>query len=87
MNVLKECKYIDESFYKTIKTLIENSRKRIYQNIENEILFANWTIGKLIVEKQGGENRSKYGDGLIKELSEQMTKDFGKGFNKSLINA
>ena len=36
-----------------------------------------------IVEKQGGEERAKYGEGLIKELSEQMTKDFGKGFTIS----
>ena len=37
---------------------------------------------KMIVEKQGGESRAKYGNGLIKELSIQMTKDFGKGFIK-----
>ena len=34
----------------------------------------------MIVEKQGGEERAKYGEGLIKELSEQMTLDFGEGF-------
>ncbi|MBP5216566.1 MAG: hypothetical protein J6038_01870 [Bacilli bacterium] len=36
----------------------------------------------MIVEKQGGESRAKYGDGLIKELSIQMTKDFGKNFSE-----
>ena len=39
-------------------------------------------IGKSIVEKQGGAQRSEYGKGLIKELSIQMTKDFGKGYTK-----
>ena len=34
----------------------------------------------MIVEKQGGKSKADYGDGLIKELSIQMTKDFGKGF-------
>lgn len=38
-------------------------------------------IGKSIVEKQGGNERSKYGDGLIKELSKQMTTDYGKGYS------
>lgn len=36
----------------------------------------------MIVEKQGREDRAKYGEGLIYELSIQMTKDFGKGFNE-----
>ena len=44
------------------------------------MVLTYWQIGKMIVEKQGGESRAKYGDGLIKELSIQMTKDFGKGF-------
>jgi len=43
---------------------------------------AYWQIGKMIVEKQGREDRAKYGEGLIYELSIQMTKDFGRGFNK-----
>ena len=44
---------------------------------------AYWEIGKSIVEKQGGAERSEYGKGLIKELSIQMTKDFGKGYGVS----
>ena len=35
-----------------------------------------------IVEKQNGDKRSEYGKGLIKELSIQMTKDFGKGYTE-----
>ena len=35
----------------------------------------------MIVEKQGGKERAKYGDGLIKELSTRMTRDFGKGYD------
>ena len=40
-------------------------------------------LSKMIVEKQGGADRAKYGDGLIKELSIQITKDFGRGFTIS----
>ena len=39
-----------------------------------------WQIGKSIVEEQNGEERAEYGTGLLKELSNQMTRDFGKGF-------
>ena len=41
---------------------------------------AYWNIGKSIIEEQGGNERAEYGTGLLKELSKQMTQDFGKGF-------
>lgn len=81
MNNPKEYMYLDDKFYKSIKEVLEESRKRIYRNIQSEMVQAYWQIGKMIVEKQGGESHAKYGDGLIKELSIQMTKDFGKGFD------
>lgn len=80
MKTTKEYLYIDNDFYKDVKKVLEEARKRIYRNIQSEMVLAYWQIGKMIVEKQGGAGRAKYGDGLIKELSTQMTKDFGKGF-------
>ena len=44
---------------------------------------AYWQIGKSIIEEQKGEERAEYGSGLLKELSKQMTQDFGKGFTVS----
>jgi len=36
-----------------------------------------------IVEKQGGESRAKYGNGLIDSLVERLTAEFGPGFTRS----
>ncbi len=84
---LEEFKYLDNGFYQGVKEILEQARKRIYRNIQNEMVFAYWQIGKMIVEKQGGKEHAKYGDGLIKELSAKMTKDFGTGYNdRSLRN-
>ena len=83
MNELKEYKYIDNNFYKDIREIIESARTRIYRNMQNEMVLAYWHIGKMIVEKQGGADRAKYGDGLIKELSIKMTTDFGSGYDIS----
>ena len=41
---------------------------------------AYWNIGKSIIEEQGGNEKAEYETGLLKELSKQMTQDFGKGF-------
>ena len=80
MNELKEYQFIDDDFYSNVKELLEQARKRVYRNIQSEMVLTYWQIGKMIVDKQGGESRANYGDGLIKELSTQMTKDFGKGY-------
>lgn len=69
-------------FIKKCKRSIRIGKKKVYRNIQSEMLLAYWQIGKMIVEKQGGESKAKFGDGLIKELSVQMTKDFGGGFDK-----
>ena len=80
MNENKDYKYLDEQFYSSVKELLNQARNRVYRNIQNEMALAYWQIGKIIVEKQGGESRANYGDGLIKELSIKLTKDFGKGY-------
>ena len=82
MSEIKDFKYIDEEFYRDIQNVLEEARERVYRNIQSEMVLAYWQIGKMIVEKQGGEPRANYGDGLIKELSIKLTQDFGKGFTE-----
>ena len=82
MSNLEKFDYIDEEFYKDIKKVLEEARKRVYRNIQSEMVLAYWQIGKMIVDKQGGVDRAMYGDGLIKELSVKMTKDYGKGYDE-----
>lgn len=40
-------------------------------------LIGKWEIH---YQEQKGEERAEYGTGLLKELSNQITQDFGKGF-------
>lgn len=40
MKDLKEYNYIDESFYRDVKEVLEQARKRIYRNIQNEMVLA-----------------------------------------------
>ncbi len=42
---------------------------------------SHWDIGRIIVEhEQSGSLRSEYGKHTLQELSERLTKEFGKGF-------
>lgn len=69
-----------EEFYEGIKGILNNARNKVYQTANFAMVEAYWLIGKRIVEEQEGQETAQYGAGLIKELSKQMTRDFGKGF-------
>ena len=62
----KESKYevLDQTFYNEITEIITQSRKRIYSNIDSELVMANWKTGKLIDEKQKSLPRAEYGKNL-----------------------
>ena len=73
-------------YFKSIKKLIEKDivlkkKHRIIEN--NSTLTTYFEIGRLIVEAQGGEKRAKYGNNLIKEWSNILTKEYGKGYDTS----
>ena len=72
------------NYYNEIKNkLIDNEvykRVKDYSKNRND-LSTYYEVGKLLIEAQGGEDRAKYGDGLIKEYSEKLTKDLGKKYS------
>ena len=71
-----------ENLYKEVKQVIEESRDKVYRAANFAMVQAYWSIGKLIVEEeQKGEERAEYGEALLEELSEKLTKEYGKGFS------
>ena len=81
---------MNNNYYNEIKNELINNEvyKRVkeYSKNRNE-LSTYYNVGKILIEAQGGEDRAKYGDGLIKEYSEQLTKELGKGYStRSLKN-
>ena len=81
--ILLDNQEIDETF-RNIRELILNSRNKVYQMVNIEMLNLYWNIGKTIIKIQNGDERAKYGDTVLETLSEKLTKEFGKGF--SIIN-
>ena len=71
-------------YYEEIKNELINNEvtKRVKDYGKNKSdLDTYYNVGKLLIEAQGGEERAKYGDGLIKEYSKRLTKELGKGYN------
>lgn len=69
------------NLYINIKELIEQSRNRVYKTVNTEMIQLYWNIGRMIVEKQEGNKRAKYGDFLIEKISKKLIENFGKGFS------
>ena len=70
------------NIFDNIKDLVINSRNKVYQTVNTEMLSLYWNIGKAIMEIQQGDERASYGDAVLEKLSEKLTNEFGKGFSK-----
>ena len=71
---------VNQNFYNEIRNILLTARNKVYHTANFAMVEAYWNIGKSIIEEQGGNEKAEYGSGLLKELSKQMTHDFGKGF-------
>lgn len=70
------------NIFDNIKDLVINSRNKVYQTVNTEMLNLYWNIGKAIMEIQQGDERASYGDSVLDKLSQKLTNEFGKGFSK-----
>ena len=52
-------------------------------NANRELVECYWNVGRLIVEAQGGKEKAKYGNELLKTWAEKLTKEYGKGYDYS----
>ncbi|GHS91894.1 hypothetical protein FACS1894203_3490 [Bacteroidia bacterium] len=70
----------NNDLYAFSRDLILNARKLVYNTANFVMVETYWQIGKKIVEEQGGETYSKYGENLLHDVSKRLTAEFGKGF-------
>ena len=79
---------MNNNYYNEIKNELLNNEvyKRVkdYSKNRNE-LSTYYNVGKLLIEAQGGEDRAKYGNGLIKEYSARLTKELGKRYSVTTL--
>lgn len=69
------------NLFGTIRSLIEQSRNRVYRAVNVEMLYLYWNIGRMIIKEQGGVARAKYGDYLIEIISKKLIREYGEGFS------
>lgn len=73
---------IKSDFLQNVSELLSLARKNVKTAVNISMVYTYYEIGKRIfLEEQSGQERAGYGKYLIKELSEYLTKHFGKGFS------
>lgn len=77
---------ISNNYINEIKKILRNARQKAYTAVNSAMVEAYWKIGRRIVEEeQSGRERAEYGKEIIKNLSKELTEEFGKGFGERNI--
>ena len=73
---------VKQGFFENVSNILENARKNAKTAVNLSMVYAYFEIGRMIIEEeQNGENRAAYGKQILKELSDYLTENFGKGFS------
>lgn len=65
-------------------SIIDSAKDFAYNTVNIALVERNWLIGYRIAEEElKGNNRADYGIEVIKKLSKELTKQYGKGFDRS----
>ena len=77
---------ISNNYISEIKKILKDARQKAYTAVNSAMVEAYWEIGRRIVEEeQSGRERAEYGKEIIKNLSKELTEEFGKGFGERNI--
>ena len=74
------------SVFEDACNIIETAQKVAYSTVNLTLVHRNWLLGKRIFEEElEGKRTERYGKEIIVSLSEELTKEYGKGFDKSSL--
>ena len=75
---------MDNALLKDIRGIISQAQSLTLRSVNSLHVNSNYLIGMRIVkEEQGGEVRAEYGKGILKKLSSELSREFGRGYSIS----
>jgi len=73
--------------YHRIQGILSEARSQAWRAVNAAMVVAYWEIGRVIVEdEQQGKGRADYGTQLLANLAERLTREFGKGFDRTNLH-
>jgi len=80
MSIIEYNKKTD--FYNKVANLLKEARESVVRTVNKTMIYTYLEIGQMIVEEeQNGKERAEYGKQILKELSNRLSIQFGKGFS------
>jgi hypothetical protein len=76
---------LNTDIYQNIRATLAQARAKAYTEINFAMVEAYWDVGRQISEAQNNNPRAEYGVQLLKFLAENLTVDFGRGFDESSL--
>ena len=74
---------IQDSLFAELKSLIEETRSKVAKAVNSSLTLLYWKVGKKIQSEILSEERASYGEEIVVTLSQQLTNEFGSGFQKA----
>lgn len=63
-----------------LRTLIASSRQRLAGAVNAELTRLYWAVGQRLATEMLGGERAQYGSQLLEQLGQQLSQEFGRGF-------
>ncbi|WP_317044859.1 DUF1016 N-terminal domain-containing protein [Chryseobacterium sp. 52] len=77
----------EDSLFQSVKEIIRQSCQKVFRIANSALRLTYWQIRQLIVEdEQQGKERAEYGKYALKNLSQKLSLEFGKGFNHTNLS-
>lgn len=69
-----------------IRGILSQARIQAYSAVNFIMVRAYWLVGRrIVVEEQNGNFRAEYGKQILKQIAEELSKDFDKGLDERRI--
>lgn len=82
MSEILNSDFIIRETYDAVRNSIINAQNKVYNAVNAAMVQAYWEIGEQIYKACGESDRAEYGKGLIKYIAENLSREFGKGFDE-----
>lgn len=74
-----------ETIFSDISTMIYDAKNEVMLRVNTSVITLYWNIGKKLSEEVLQGKKADYGKNIIGDLSERLTAEYGKGFEKSSV--
>ncbi|MEI8570798.1 DUF1016 family protein [Methylomonas sp. LW13] len=71
-----------QPLFDQVRQVIDHAHQQLRHTVNDLMVQSYWHIGRLIIDdEQGGAHRAEYGKQTLKQLSEKLSAEYGKGFS------